>query len=105
MEVNDVILMIVKVIVAVAATLITTYVVPALKAYVESHKESQLFGVIETAVRAAEQTVTGSGEGAAKKQQVELSVLKWAKEKGIDIDSKQLNQIIEECVYLLNQTK
>lgn len=93
--------LIIKVIVAVVMALISRYVIPALKAYVEKHKESQIFDVIETAVRAAEQTITGSGEGAEKKKQVENFVSAWLLKKGIDVDREQLDALIEECVYLL----
>lgn len=93
--------LLIKIIIAVIMTLISTYVIPALKAYVEAHQNSQLFNVIETAVRAAEQTISGSGEGEAKKKQVEEFVTEWARKKGLNITYEQLDKLIEECVYLL----
>lgn len=95
--------LLVQVIIAIIMALISTYVIPALKAYVEGHKNSQLFSIIETAVTAAEQTISGHGEGETKKKNVEEFVQKWAEKKGWTIDEDQLDKLIEECVYLLDQ--
>lgn len=104
MNVNDFTMLLVKVIVAVLAALITKYVIPALKSYVEEHKNTEIYGLIETAVRAAEQTIKGSGQGTIKKEQVTELVTKWLQDKGIEISAEQLDQMIEECVYLMKNS-
>lgn len=98
---NDLAFLVLKVVVVVSVTIITKFVVPALRSYAEQRKNDAVFALIETAVRAAEQTITGSGKGSIKKEQVTEFVTKWLQEKGIQIDAEQLDQMIEECVYLL----
>lgn len=105
MNANDIMLLVVKVVLAVVAALVTRYVIPALKSYVEKHRNDEIFGLIETAVRAAEQTITGSDKGTIKKEQVTELVTKWLKEKGIEISAEQLDQMIEECVYLMKNSR
>lgn len=105
MDVDSILFFVLKVIAAVAIALITKYVIPALKTYIEANYDSQLFDFIETAVRAAEQTITESGKGEEKRKQVEEIVTAWANKKGIDFTYAQLDQWIEECVYLLANQK
>lgn len=102
-DMNDVLFMILKVIASIAIALITKYVIPALKTYIETRKDSRIYGIVETAVRAAEQTITESGKGIVKKEQVENVVYAWMLEKGYKVSKEQLDQLIEECVYMLGQ--
>ena len=104
MNANESTLLVLKIVVTVVAALITKYVIPALKSYVEQHRNTEIFDLIATAVRAAEQTITGSGKGSIKKEQVTELVTKWLNEKGIKISAEQLDQMIEECVYLMKNS-
>lgn len=104
MNMNDLTFILMKVVIAVVMAIITRFVVPALKMYIDEHKNSQIYSLIETAVRAAEQTITGSGKGQIKKEQVVDLVTKWLTEKGIHLSAEQLDQMIEECVYLMKNT-
>lgn len=101
MTMNDVTWMILRVAITVLMTAITRYVIPVLKMHLESRKNDVIFDLIATAVRAAEQTIDGSGKGSVKKEQVVVLVTKWLKEKGITISADRLDQLIEECVYLV----
>lgn len=93
-----------KVVVSIVVALIGKYVVPTLKTYMEKLKNDQIFDIVETAVRAAEQTVIGHGKGDTKKKKVIELAVKRLSEKNINIDSKDLDQFIEECVYLLKNS-
>lgn len=104
MNVNDVTFIILKVVVSVVTVIVTGFVVPALKSYIDDRKNSQIYSLIETAVRAAEQTITGSGKGAIKKEQVVELVTKWLQERGLSISEDQLDQLIEESVYLMKNS-
>lgn len=99
---SDVTFLILKVVLSAAIATVSVYVVPALKTYVEEHKDQKIWGIIETAVRAAEQTVRGEGQGKFKKQKVLDAVKEQLKKAGIEITDEQLDDLIEECVYLLN---
>lgn len=98
---NDITFLLVKVVAAVAMTLITGFLIPVLRSYVQNNKEQQLYNLVETAVRAAEQTIKESGMGAVKKEQVVGCVTQWLFDRGISIRADQLDQLIEEAVYLM----
>lgn len=103
MDANDLTLLILKIVVSVVVALVGKFVVPVLKIYVEQHQNSQIYDFIETAVRAAEQTIVGADKGGLRKDQVINLAEKWLNKKGIAIDYLHLEQVIEECVYLMKQ--
>ena len=59
--------------------------------------------LIEAAVRAAEQTITGQGQGYAKKEKVMAFVRDWLASQGITITDEQLSDLVEAAVYALKQ--
>lgn len=103
MSISDITSILLEMVVAIVLAIVTKYIIPALKNYIEEHTTSRVQDVITTAVRAAEQTVTGSGEGKIKKKQVVDLVTKYLQERGISLSSEQLDQMIEECVYLITK--
>ncbi len=98
---NDLSFKILEVVVSVATALISVYVIPLLHEKLKSEKYNQIFEIVEVAVRAAEQTITGAGMGAVKKDQVIDFVMRWALSHGILITDEQLDQLIEAAVYNL----
>lgn len=98
---NDITFYILKIVVIVATTLISMYVVPLLKEKLNDSKYQKLLDIVEIAVRAAEQTIQGSGQGAVKKDEVLNFVSEWMMIHGIDINPDQLDQLIEAAVYNL----
>lgn len=98
---NDLSFTILKVVVSVATALISVYVIPLLREKLKDAKYQSLIEIVEVAVRAAEQTIKGSGMGATKKDQVIESVMRWAFLHGVKITDEQLDQLIECCVYNL----
>ena len=98
---NDLSFTILKVVVSVATALISVYVIPLLREKFKNEKYNQIFEIVEVAVRAAEQTIKGSGMGAVKKDQVVDFVMNWATDHGILITMEQLDQLIECAVYNL----
>lgn len=99
---NEVSFLVLKIVLAVVASLITTYLIPILKEILDGMKDRKLANAIEKAVKAAEQTFKGSGQGAAKKEDVLQSIQEWLEKKGIQITEKQLDQLIEAAVYAMN---
>lgn len=55
--------------------------------------------MVEIAVKAAEQTIKGSGQGAVKKDEVIKFVSKWMIAHGVLITEEQLDQLIEAAVF------
>ena len=91
---NDITFLILKVVISICAALVTVYIVPYLRTLRSDKRYSALIDIVKVAVLAAEQTVTGSGQGAIKKEQVVEFVRTWMQKQGIDITYDQLSQLI-----------
>ena len=100
---NDVTFNILKIVVTVATALISAYVIPLLKAKLQEAKYARLLEMVEIAVRAAEQTIKGSGMGNVKKDEVVKFVTEWMLDHGIHITQDQLDQLIEAAVFSMNR--
>jgi LL-H family phage holin len=98
---NDVTFMILKIVIAISVAIITRYLVPWIKAQNDSGTRKLIYELVETGVKAAEQTITGSGMGHEKKEQVELYVRDQLNQLGISISIEQIDQLIEEAVYVM----
>lgn len=94
---------ILKTVVSVCAALITVYLVPYIKTLRNDSRYAQVAEVVDVAVRAAEQTIKGIGQGANKKEVVLTFVNRWMDEHGIYMESDQLNQLIECAVWQIKQ--
>jgi hypothetical protein len=99
---NDAMYFILKLVVAIAVILTTRYIVPLIKSKVNDGTLDQVYNAVLTAVRAAEQTET---VGTVKKTKVLSYIQSWLADNNITISMSQLDNIIEECVYLLNEEK
>jgi LL-H family phage holin len=94
-------MMILKIVIAVCAAVITYYVVPYIKTLKEDARYAAVLEMIEIAVRAAEQVIKGNG--ALKKSEVVKFITDWTERNGINISEDQLDQLIEAAVYDLKQ--
>ena len=99
---NDITFNILKIVVTVATALISAYAIPLLKEKLKDAKYQRLLEIVEIAVRAAEQTIKGSGQGAIKKDEVINFVTSWMISHGIEISEEQLDQLIEAAVWQLH---
>lgn len=100
---NELTFNILKIVVTVATALISAYVIPLLKAKLQEAKYARLLEMVEIAVRAAEQTIKGSGMGNVKKDEVVKFVTEWMLDHGIHITQDQLDQLIEAAVFSMNR--
>lgn len=100
---EDITLMILKVVVSVCAALITVYVVPYLKTLRQDKRYASLMDMVEVAVKAAEQTIKEPGQGDYKKAEVIAFVSDWMMEHGIKISQDELSQLIECAVFSMHQ--
>ncbi|WP_034465896.1 phage holin [Butyrivibrio proteoclasticus] len=96
---NEVTFNILKIVVSVVSALVAVYLIPFIKAKTADVKYQKLLDMVEVAVRAAEQTIKGSGQGAAKKEEVIKFVTDWMMEHGVTITYDQLEQLIEAAVF------
>lgn len=103
MQMDDMTMMLLKIIISVCAALITAYAVPYLKTLKNDARYERMLDMVALAVRAAEQTITGSGQGAVKKAEVIKFVSEWLYGKGINITEDELDQLIEAAVYSMKQ--
>ena len=100
---NEITYMVLRVVVCVCATLITVYVIPYIKTLKEDARYKNMIDLISIAVRAAEQTITGSGQGAAKKEKVMEFVRDWLVKHGVHMSDTQLSDLVEAAVYAMKQ--
>lgn len=85
-------------IIALLATLITTFLIPFIKKKLSAEKVEELRKWVGVAVKAAEQ-IYGSKTGQQKKDYVVAFLLS----KGIVFDTDEVNAMIEAEVYKLTQ--
>lgn len=85
-------------IIALLATLITTFVIPLIRKKLTAEKTEELKKWVGVAVKAAEQ-LYGSKTGQQKKEYV----LNFLLEKGVVFDASEVVAMIEAEVYKLTQ--
>lgn len=99
---NELTFTILKIVTSISSVLIVRYLIPYLKNKIKRSDYELALSIVESAVRAAEQTIKGSGKGAVKKEEVVNWVHNWLNENGFKISDEQLDILIEEAVYVLN---
>jgi len=103
MQMDDITMLALKVIVSICAALITAYVLPYLKTLKDDKRYAMLFDMVALAVRAAEQTITESGQGKVKKAKVIKFLTEWLGGKGIIVSDDDLSDLIEAAVYQMHK--
>ena len=99
---NDLTFNILKIVVSICVVLISTYLVPFLKNKIKTTKFYEIVDMVNISVRAAEQTIVGSGMGSIKKESVISAMNKWLSDKGVKLTDEQISQLIEAAVYNMN---
>lgn len=102
---SEVTFAILKIVISVCAALVTAYVLPYIKTLREDTRYAGMLDMIGLAVKAAEQQITASGQGAAKKARVLEFMREWLGDKGIDVSYDQLSELIEAAVFEMRQEK
>lgn len=99
---SEIHLYIIELFVMIIGTIITYYIVPFLKAKAENSQYAEAIKAMKEAVKAAEQKISESGQGKAKKAYVLSSVSKFLESKGIHITEDQLEVLLEAAVWSIN---
>lgn len=102
---NDILFVILKAVLTVAIMVGVRYFVPWAKNAIDSSKLATVAELISTAVKAAEQTITGTKTGAKKKAIVVRFIKEQLTAKNISISDEQIDALIEAAVYAMNQAK
>lgn len=90
---------IVNAVIALAAAIITAFVIPWIKTKIDAGKLEKYKEWVTIAVKAAEQIYAGTGRGAEKKEYV----LKFLQGKGLTVDFKSIENMIEAAVLDLQK--
>lgn len=91
---------IIQAIIALIAALVTSKLIPWIKAKTTNEQQAFMLATIKTLVFAAEQ-LYGAGEGDAKFDYVETQL----KEKGYTVDRAQIEAVIKENIAALHSGK
>ena len=98
---HEIMIDVLMIVVSILSALVSAYLIPLIKAKTNSEKYADLMDIIVVAVKAAEQTINGSGQGKAKKAEVVAFVSHWLAEKNIRISEAELDKLIECAVYAM----
>ena len=103
---NEVTFEIVKIIasavVAIIVVLVTKVVIPYIKTLKMTVEQELIFTEMLKAVKAAEQTIKESKQGKAKRAQVIAYITQWLNDKKINITEEQVSNLLESCVFDIN---
>lgn len=98
---NEITFSILQIVVSVCMIIVMRYVIPYLKAKLQSVIDESLWNAIMREVKSVEQTITGSKMGAIKKEEVIQRIYGWANKHGIEITDEQISQLIEAAVFIM----
>lgn len=98
--INDILMIILKVLVIMFVLIMTRYVLPYIRLLLLDSLDSKLWDVILTAVKSVQQDPKYS-IGAAKRLEVIRRVTDWANEHGIPFTEEQLSELIEAAVWTM----
>lgn len=100
---NDISLLFMRLVVAVAVSLITGYLIPFLKEQYNTKLDDKTKKMIQTAIEAAEQSIQGDKKGAARKEAVFKFVMDWAERNGVHLSKTDLDILIDAAVRAMNK--
>ena len=86
--------------IALAAAILTTFVVPAVRRKMDAENFSELLKWVKIGVQAAEMVYNGTGMGKLKKQYVKAFLLN----RGYTLDEEALDAAIESAVLELKES-
>ncbi|MBQ2994188.1 MAG: holin [Peptococcaceae bacterium] len=84
---------------ALAAVVITLYLVPWIKSKTTKEQRESINALVKIAVQAAEQIFAGAGRGEEKK----AYVMDFLAKKNLKIDMAELDKLIEAAVLAVNK--
>lgn len=101
---NDTIFKLLSTLIPILATIITSFIIPYIKARIKAENLDELVKWIKYGVQAAEMIFNGKQSGATKKEYVIHFITDFLNKKQFVITRKQLEILIESAVKELNIT-
>ena len=89
-------------VIIICAVVLVKYLVPWIKSRIEETQYARFVNMVGDAVKAAEQTLKGTGRGAEKKQAVLKYISRFAESHGFRIDETEIDRLIESAVYAIH---
>lgn len=105
MEINELLVDILRVVIIAAIIFFTRYCIPALKSYISSSNYALVASVVQDAVEQAEQIIKKEKAGSEKKEFVKATLSKIFEDAGIHITEDQIDSLIESAVFAMNTSK
>lgn len=102
---NDILFSVLQVCLIALLTAIARYLIPYLTAKLRKTKFAFAAEIVENAVLAAEQMISGSGQGSRKFEQAMSTAQDLCKKYNINLTEEQICMLIESAVGVLNQDK
>lgn len=93
---------ILKLVVTICCALITIYIIPLIKKMNNNKDMDDIYNIVLSTVKAAEQTMTG---GQVKKKYVMNAIVEFCNAKNIKITVDQISDLIEAAVYTIKNCK
>lgn len=102
---NDTMQVVIRIIAVDIFLLVSGIVLSYIKTFKDFKEMDLIVKTINMAVKAAEQTIKGSGKGQIKKAEVKEVVNTWLSKVGITVSDELIDVIIEDAVYVMNSNK
>lgn len=83
---------------ALMTAVVSAVVIPYINSRTTAQQREEINAWVRIAVAAAEQLYKGAGQGEKKKEYV----MDWLRSRGIAVDEKRLDALIESAVYDIN---
>lgn len=90
-------------VITVCGIVITKTIIPYFKQLIKNSEYSDVYDLIEIAVRAAEQKCKTPKQGRSKKAEVYTFISHWLDSKGIRLTEDEIDRMIEAAVYSMNE--
>jgi len=88
---------IIGIVITLIGAIVSAFVIPYIKARTTASQREQIQAWVNIAVAAYEQLIQGDKKGAERK----AAVLVWLNERGVTVDTDEIDAMIEAAVYKL----
>lgn len=98
---NNILFSLLEIIVMFSTLAVMRYLIPYFKIRLSKIIDEFTFAEILKEVKSVEQTILGSKQGTAKKEEVIIRITNFINKHGIKITQKQISDMIEAAVYVM----
>lgn len=102
---NNILFSLLEIIVMFSTLAVMRYLIPYFKIRLSKIIDEFTFAEILKEVKSVEQTILGSKQGTAKKEEVIIRITNFINNHGIKITQKQISDMIEAAVYVMKHER